>query len=352
MREIIEKKAADEPEAPLSARAEGSPQVGLERATVIDTAGAAAVVPAPRPNNTGDRVFGTIVRLSVWLFLIILGGVGVVLVTESWPMIQHAGFDFFTTTTWNPNENVFGAAPIIVDTLIVAAIAMVIAGVVGLACAVFLVDYAPRWLREPVAFLIELLAYIPSVVFGLWGLLVMVPWLQQNVQPWIRQTFGFLPFFNGPAYGPGIMAASLLLSLMILPLIVSLSREALLLVPDSQREAMLALGATRWEVLRQAVIPYARGGIFGAIILSLGRALGETIAVAMTIGGGHNFPKTIFDQGYTLSSVIANEFGEVSNDLYRSALIEAGLLLFIITALVNIGAYLLLQRLNKTMRRA
>lgn len=352
MKEIIEKKTAEEPEAPLTPRKQGSQDIGLERATVIDTAGASAVVPPPPASNTGDRVFGTVVRLAVWLFLIILGGVGIVLVSESWPMIQHAGFDFFTTTTWNPNENVFGAAPIIVDTLIVAAIAMVIAGTVGLACAIYLVDYAPRWLREPAAFLIELLAYIPSVVFGLWGLLVMVPWLQQNIQPWIRQTFGFLPFFNGPAYGPGIMAASLLLSLMILPLIVSLSREALLLVPDSQREAMLALGATRWEVLRQAVIPYARGGIFGAIILSLGRALGETIAVAMTIGGGHNFPKTIFDQGYTLSSVIANEFGEESNDLYRSALIEAGLLLFLITALVNIGAYLLLQRMNKTMRRA
>jgi phosphate transport system permease protein len=267
-------------------------------------------------------------------------------------MIQSEGLDFFTQSVWDPPDNVFGAAPVILDTLIVAGIAMLIAGLVGLSSAIYIVDYAPRWLREPVSFLIELLAYIPSVVYGLWGLLVMVPWLQQTVEPFLRQNMKFLPFFNGPAYGPGILAASLLLSIMLLPLIVSLSREALLLVPDSQREAMLALGATRWEVLRQAVVPYARIGIFGAIILALGRALGETIAVAMVIGGAHNLPKTAFDQGYTLSSMIANEFGEVSNDLYRSALVEAGLILLLITALVNIGAYFLLQRMNRVMSRA
>ncbi len=352
MSEIIKEKSEEEPDAPFTPRLEGSPAIGMERATEIDTAGASAVVQPEPTRNRGDRVFEGLVRLAVWIFLAILAGIGIVLILQSIPMIQHAGLNFFTQSTWNPPENEFGAAPFIIDTLIVAAIAMIIASTVGLSGAVYLVDYAPRWLREPVSFLIELLAYIPSVVYGLWGLLVMVPWLQQTVEPWLRDTFGALPIFQGPAYGPGILAASLILSIMLLPLILSLSREALLLVPDSQREAMLALGATRWEVLRQAVIPYARGGIFGAIILSLGRALGETIAVAMTIGGGHNFPKTVFDQGYTLASVIANEFGEVSNDLYRSALVEAGLLLFIITALVNIGAYYLLQRMNRTMRRA
>jgi phosphate transport system permease protein len=336
---------------------EGTPkadteEVGIERATEINTAGAAAVVPEPPSRNIGDRIYHISVRLAVWIFLAILAGIGVVLVWQSTPILQQEGLSFFTTSTWNPPDNVFGAAPIIIDTLIVAALAMAIAGIVGLSGAIYVVDYAPRWLREPVSFLIELLAYIPSVVYGLWGLLVMVPWLQKNVEPWMRQNLKFLPFFNGPAYGPGLLAASLLLSIMLVPLILSLSREALLLVPGSQREAMLALGATRWEVLRQAVIPYARIGIFGAIILALGRALGETIAVAMVIGGAHNVPKSLFDQGYTLSSVIANEFGEVSNDLYRSALITAGLLLFIITALVNIAAYFLLQHMNRTMSRA
>lgn len=323
--------------------------IGLPQATEIATAGAAAVTPvAPRSRRRGDRVFGGLVRVAVWIFLAILAGIALVLVLQSIPSIQRSGLSFYTSSAWDPVNDIYGVAPIIVDTLIVAAVAMIIAGTVGLAAAIFLVDFAPRWLREPVAFLIELLAYIPSVVYGLWALLVMAPWLQQTVQPWLQQTLGqTIPFFNGPPYGVGIMAATLILSIMLLPLIVSLSREALLLVPDSQREAMLALGATRWEVLRQAVIPYARGGIFGAIILSLGRALGETMAVAMTIGGAHRFLDTIFDQGYTLASVIANEFNEASSDFYLSSLIHAGLLLFVITALVNIAAFFLLRRMTR-----
>ncbi len=348
MKDIVDQKQADEPETePLQARWEGAPMVGMERATQIDTAGASAVVSPARSRNLGDLVFGSAVRISVWLFLAVLVGIAIVLVVQSWPSIQHSGLAFFTQEAWDPVNFKFGAAPFILGTIIVAGVAMILAGTIGLATALYLVEFAPRWLREPVAFLIELLAYIPSVVYGLWGLLVMAPWLQQTVQPWIQKTLGFIPFFNGPPYGVGIMAASLILSIMLLPLIVSLSREALLLVPDSQREAMLALGATRWEVLSQAVIPYARSGIFGAIILSLGRALGETMAVAMTIGGGFRFIKTIFDQGYTLASIIANEFNEVSSDLYLSALIEAGLILFVLTALVNIAAYFMLRRMNR-----
>jgi phosphate transport system permease protein len=347
MKDLIEEKVKKEPEgAPLQSRAEGVPMVGLERATEIDTAGAAAVVPAAPSRNVGDSIFGGVVRFSVGLFLAVLVAMVIVLVVQSWPSIKWSGLSFFTREDWDPVKNVYGVAPVILGTLTVAGIAMLLAGTVGLAAAIYLVDFAPRWLREPVAFLIELLAYIPSVVYGLWGLLVMSPWLQQTIQPWVQQNLGFIPFFNGPPYGVGVMAASLILSIMLLPLIVSLSREALLLTPDSQREAILALGATHWEVLRQAVIPYARGGIFGAIVLSLGRALGETMAVAMTIGGAHRFLSTIFDQGYTLASLIANEFNEVSSDLYLSSLIEAGLILFVITALVNIAAYLMLRRLT------
>lgn len=351
MKEIVDEKKKDEGEAaPLQERTGGAPMLGLERATVIDTAGASAVVAPGRSRNMGDLLFGGALRGAVWLFLAILAGIVVVLVVQAMPSITYSGLLFFTQEAWDPVNLKFGAAPFIVDTVIVAVVAMLLAGTIGLAAVIYLVEYAPRWLREPVAFLIELLAFIPSVVYGLWGLLVMAPWLQQNVQPWIQQNLGAIPIFNGAPYGVGVMAASLILSIMLLPLIVSLSREALLLVPDSQREAMLALGATRWEVLRHAVLPYARGGIFGAVTLSLGRALGETMAVAMTIGGGFQFPKTVFDQGYTLASIIANEFNEVSSDLYLSSLVEAGLILFVITALVNIAGYFILQRMNRLHR--
>lgn len=348
MKDLIDKKQQEEPEsAPLQSRNEGSPMIGLERATLIDTAGAQAVVPPGRSRNVGDRLFGGALRLAVWIFLAVFTGIAVVLVVQAFPAIQHTGLGFFTQEAWDPVNLKFGAAPFVVDTLLVAGVAMILATTVGLAAVIYLVEFAPRWLREPVAFLIELLAYIPSVVYGLWGLLVMAPWLQQNVQPWLQQNLGWIPIFNGAPYGVGILAASLILSIMLVPLIVSLSREALLLVPDSQREAMLAIGASRWETIRYAVLPYARGGIFGAVTLSLGRALGETMAVAMTIGGGFKFPHGAFDQGYTLASIIANEFNEVSSDLYLSALVEAGLVLFVITALVNIGGYFILRRMNR-----
>ncbi len=344
----IKELTEQESQTPLTLPADTqSPMIGVERATEINTAGASAVVPPPRSRNLGDRLFGGTVRTAVWIFLIVLAGVTAVLVVQSWPSIQHTGLGYFVDSVWNPVTEEYGAAPLIFGTVLVAGVAMLLAGVVGLATSIYLVEYAPRWIREPVAFLIELLAYIPSVVYGLWGLLVMAPWLQHTIQPWLSEHLGFISFFNGPAYGVGVMAAILILSIMLLPLIVSLSREALLLVPDSQREAMLALGATRWEVLRHSVLPYARGAIFGAIILALGRALGETMAVAMTIGGAHRLPNNLFDQGYTLSSVIANEFNEAPSDLYVSALIEAGLVLFMLTALVNMGAYFLLKRMNK-----
>ncbi len=348
MKELIDKRSQDEPEAaPLQVRDEGAPMIGMERATELDTAGASAVVQPTHSRNMGDLLFGGALRFAVWVFFAVLLGIITIVLVQSWPNIQHSGLGFFFKEGWDPVNLNFGAAPFFVDTILVAGVAILLAGSVGLASAIYLVEYAPRWLREPVSFLIELLAFIPSVVYGLWGLLVMAPWLAQNVEPWLQQHFGSISLFNGPPYGVGIMAASLILSIMLLPLIVSLSREALLLVPDSQREAMYALGATRWEVLRKAVLPYARSGIFGAIVLSTGRALGETMAIAMVIGGGFQFPKTLFDQGYTLASVIANEFNEVSSDMYLSALIEAGLMLLVLTSLVNVGAYFIMRRMTR-----
>lgn len=350
MRDVIDKKASDEPEdAPLQQRAGGMPPVGMERATMIDTAGAAAVLPGAQrgTHNIGDAIFNGFVRFAVAIFVAILIGVLLVLILQSIPSMQNSGLGFLWGSVWDPRESIYGVLPAIVGTILVAGIAILLAGTVGVATAVYLVEYAPKWLREPVAFLIELLAYIPSVVYGLWGLLVMSPWLAQNLQPWLQKNLGFIPFFDGPPIGVGVMAATLILSIMLLPLIVSLSREALLIVPDSQREAMLALGATRWEVLRQAVIPYARAGIFGAVILSLGRALGETMAVAMTIGGAFRIPQTASDQGYTLASVIANQFGEAADAIYLSTLMNVGLVLFVITALVNMGAFFMLRRLSR-----
>lgn len=350
MKDVIDEKSQVEPEnTALQERAEGMPMVGMERATLIDTAGAAAVLPGAqrKSRNMGDFVFGGFVRFAVLIFVLVLIGVLAVLILQSIPSIQHSGLAFLWGTTWNPDEGIYGVLPAVVGTVGVAGVALVLAGVVGVATAVYLVEYAPKWLREPAGFLIELLAFIPSVVYGLWGVLVLAPFLGHNLEPWLREHLGFLPFFNGPPVGVGVLAATLILSIMLLPLIVSLSREALLIVPDSQREAMLALGATRWEVVRQAIVPYARAGIFGAIILSLGRALGETMAVAMTIGGAFRIPKNAFDQGYTLASVIANQFGEAADPLYLSTLMNVGLVLFLITALVNMGAFFLLRRMGR-----
>lgn len=323
------------------------PETGVPQVGVIVTASATGRTPRGTPGNRGDRVFGGVIRAFVWIVMAVIVGVFLVLLTGAWPAIQLYGVGFLVNSGWDPVALQFGALPFIIGTFLVAGIAMVLAGSVGLATAIFITEFAPRWLREPVAFLLELLAFIPSVVYGLWGLLVMAPFLQQTIQPWLIKNLGWIPIFKGAPYGVGIMSASLILAIMLLPLVVALSRSALLLVPDSQKEAMYALGATRWEVIRHAIVPYARTGIFGSIILALGRALGETMAVAMTIGGGHQIPKTVFDQGYTLASVIANEFNEVSSDTYLSALIYCGLILFVLTMGVNLGANLLLRRITQ-----
>ena len=325
-------------------------QIGLPQAGAIASVAAGnytALLARPGGKiNRGDRIFTIIIRSIVLAVLAVMVGIFIVLVTGAAPAIGRFGPGFIVSTGWDPVKLSFGALPFIVDTLIVALIAMVLATVVGLGTAIYVTEYAPRWIQEPIAYLIELLAFIPSVVYGLWGLLVMAPWLQTTIQPWLADNLGFIPAFNGAPYGVGIMSASLILAMMLVPLVVALSREALLLVPDAQKEAMYALGATRWEVIRQAILPYARVGIAGALIISLGRALGETMAVAMTIGGGFQLPTTVLDQGYTLASIIANEINEVSSDTYLSALIFCGLILFVVTVGVNIGAYMLLQRLS------
>ena len=227
--------------------------------------------------------------------------------------------------------------------------ALAIATPLALGVAIFLSEFAPGWLRQPVAFLVDLLAAIPSVVYGLWGIFVLLPLMREYLMPFLRDTLhlGGTPLFSGPAYGPSMLAAGVILAIMVLPYISSVSREVLLAVPRSQREAALALGATRWEAIRGAVIPYARSGIVGGVILGLGRALGETMAVTMLIGNRHEIAASLFAPGYTMASLIANEFAEASGDLHLSALMAVGFTLFVITILVNALARWLVWRVTR-----
>jgi phosphate transport system permease protein len=287
--------------------------------------------------RVGDRIYGFTITLfasSVPLLLIVIAlAIGI----AAWPALREFGFGFLTSSTWDPVRQVFGAAPAIYGTIVSSIVALVIATPLALGVAIFLSEFAPGWLRQPVAFFVDLLAAIPSVVYGLWGIFVLLPLLREYVMPFLADTLGLgaTPLFSGPAYGPSMLAAGVILAIMVLPYISSVSREVLLAVPRSQREAALALGATRWEAIRGAVLPYAKSGIVGGIILGLGRALGETMAVTMLIGNRHEIASSLFAPGYTMASLIANEFAEASGDLHLSALMAVGFTLFVITIIVN-----------------
>jgi len=283
----------------------------------------------------GDRLYRTLILASVWVVLILAVGLVAALSWESWSAIRAFGLRFLVTSHWDPVAGEFGALPFIYGTLVSSLLALLIAVPLSLGAAIFLAELAPAWIRPPVAFLIEMLAAVPSVVYGLWGIFVLVPWLRDWVQPPLGRALGFLPLFQGPPYGIGMLAAGLILAIMVVPYITSVSREVLLAVPGSQREAALGLGATRWETTRIAVLRYGRSGLIGAILLGLGRALGETMAVTMVIGNRPEIAASLFAPGYTMASVLANEFTEATSDLYVSALVEIGLLLLVVTILVN-----------------
>lgn len=255
----------------------------------------------------------------------------------AWPAFHTFGFSFVTSSEWDVPAGKFGAAPAIFGTVVSSFIALIIATPLALGAAIFLSEFAPRWLQQPVAFLVDLLAAIPSVVYGLWGIFVLIPILRDDVMPFLRDTLhlGSTPFFTGPAYGPSMLAAGVILAIMVLPYISAVSREVLRAVPRAQREAALALGATRWETIRDAVIPNAKSGIVGGMILGLGRALGETMAVTMVIGNRPDISASLFAPGYTMASLIANEFSEATSDLHLSALMAVGAVLFLITIIVN-----------------
>jgi phosphate transport system permease protein len=295
----------------------------------------------------GDRFFKLLLTLAALLIPVLLA----FLLWELWDGSRLAmskfGFDFVRTSIWDPVAEKFGAFPLIFGTLLSSFLALLIAVPLSLGVAVYLTEFAPKFLRQPVAFVIGLLAAIPSVVYGLWGIFVLIPVLRKTVFPALRAVLGFLPFFQGPIYGPSMLSASVILAIMVMPYVMSVSREVLLAVPNSQREAALALGATRWEAVITAVVPYARSGIIGAIILGLGRALGETMAVTMLIGNRHEIAASLFAPGYSMAAVIANEFSEAATDMHFSALTYVALVLFVLTVLVNAGARLLIWRVAR-----
>ncbi len=295
----------------------------------------------------GDRAFNLVLICAAALIPILLGFLVYELWTGSRLAVQKFGLDFVATSVWDPVAGQFGAFPLIFGTLLSSLIALAIAVPLSLGVAIYLTEFAPRLVRQPVAFLIGLLAAIPSVVYGLWGIFVLIPLLRKTAFPFLRDILGFLPIFQGPIYGPSMLAAGVILSIMVMPYVMSVSREVLLAVPNSQREAALALGATRWEAVMTAVLPYARSGIVGAIILGLGRALGETMAVTMLIGNRHEIAASLFAPGYTMAAAIANEFSEAATDLHFAALTYVAFLLFVLTVLVNAGARLLIWRVAR-----
>ncbi len=320
--------------------------IGQRSATVERSEGAGRRPLRWSSSRSADRVFeGVTAGFAIVIVLLVF-----LIAYELWhgsKLSREAfGFGFITERTWDPVHHVFGAAPFIYGTVLTSIIALLIAAPLGVGAAIFLIELAPKWLKTPVGFLVEMLAAIPSVIYGLWALFVLVPIVRTDIEPFLHDTLGFLPLFQGTMYGVGYLAASLVLVIMILPTITAISQAVLDTVPRSQLEGAYAVGATRWEVIRGVAIPFARSGIIGAAILGLGRALGETLAVTMVIGNRPDISTSLFALGHTMAAVIANQFNEADSPLYVSALIEIGLLLFVVSVLLNLAARILVWRLG------
>jgi phosphate transport system permease protein len=298
----------------------------------------------------GDAAFRHLTRAAAMAVLIILGGIIVSLVHGSWPALRTFGVSFLYEESWNPVTEKFGAIAPIYGTIVTSVVAMFIAVPVGLFIALFLTELCPMWLQRPIGIAIELLAGIPSIIYGIWGLFVFAPFLQQYVQPFLITVFGPIPLlstlFAGPPYGIGILTAGLILAIMVLPFITSISRDVFEAVPPVLKEAAYGLGCTTWEVARYVVLPFTRVGVIGGVMLGLGRALGETMAVTFVIGNAQRISGSILAPGTTISATIANEFTEAVGDLYTSSLIALGLILFVITFIVLSIARIMLMRLN------
>lgn len=325
--------------------------IELDSPRTVATAGGLAKHGLTPGQALADRAFRISLLGATLVFVAIIAGLFMELVRGSWESIVAFGPRFLWSSEWNPVTNHFGALPFIFGTVVSSAIAIVVAGVVGISAAVFLAEFAPRAVARPISFLIELLAAVPSVVFGLWGLFVLAPFLGSTIDPFLQRYLGWLPLFSGTIYGIGLLTAGLLLALMIVPTVAAIARDLILAVPNELREASISLGATRWETAIRVVLPSARAGILGACVLALGRALGETIAVTMVIGNRPAISTSLFAPAYTLSSVIANEFTEATSSLYISALLELGLILFVISFIVNGAARLLMWSMLRSQGR-
>jgi len=291
--------------------------------------------------DIGDKVFKRILMAFPIAILTLVGGLLIGLIIAAFPSIQKFGFSFFWTTTWDPVAEQFGALPFIYGTLLTSFVALLLAIPIGLGTAIYLAEYVPVGIRRGISLLVDLLAAIPSVIYGLWGIFILVPLMRTHIQPFLGKHLGFLPFFQGPNYGVGFLSAGVILAIMVVPFIISVSREVILAVPDVYKESAYAMGATRWEAVRTIILSYGKKGIIGGIILALGRAIGETMAVTMIIGNNVKISSSLFSPGYTLASVIANEFSEATTKLYTSSLIHIGLVLLIISILVNVIARML-----------
>ena len=322
---------------PAAAREKESLQIAPRSAPVV----------LPPTRRFADPAFRALVMLSAISLLAVVALIILELVWRSQLSIRSFGLRFFVSSVWDPVGGNFGALPFIYGTLVSSLLALIIAVPLAVGAALFATEVCPRGLRGLLSFMVELLAAIPSVIYGLWGIFVLAPLLRNFVEPWLARTLGWTGFFDGAAYGIGMLAAGVILAIMIIPIIASITREVIMAVPHQQREAVLALGATRWEVIRTGVLRNARAGIAGGVVLGLGRALGETMAVTMVIGNTPQIAHSLFAPGSTLASVIANEFTEATGDLYLSALVEIGLALFIITLIVNVFARLLVWSVTR-----
>lgn len=295
----------------------------------------------------GDLLFRGIIQTLAASILLILLIMILAMIQESLPAIRQFGWRFIISREWDAVQGQFGALDFLYGSVVSSVLALLLATPLSVGAALFITDIAPHRVGSIIAPVIELLAAIPSVIYGLWGVLVMAPWLQQSVQPWLIEHLGFLPLFEGAPYGVSMLAAVFILMIMIIPIITSITKEVLLAVPVTQKEAAYALGATRWEMFRMALVPYARSGVLGAVILGLGRAIGETMAVTMVIGNTPQISLSLLAPGYTMPSVIANEFAETTSKLHASALMEIGLILLVVTLIINAMARLLIWSVSR-----
>jgi len=302
------------------------------------------------PGVLGDRIFRAVTQVSAALVVAVVIGIVVMLVVDAWPAIQKFGLGFITSSGWNPPGEQFGALSAISGTLITSAIAMIIGVPVSFGVALFITELAPVWLKRPVGIAIELLAAIPSIIYGLWGLFVFAPWFGDNIEPWLNDNLGGLPIigplFSGPPMGIGILTAGIILAVMVIPFMAAVMRDVFESVPSVLKESAYGLGSTTWEVVWKVVLPYTRVGVVGGVMLGLGRALGETMAVTFVIGNSHDISASLLMPGNTISSTLANEFTEASGTTYLSSLIYLGLLLFVITFIVLALAKLMLLKMN------